>query len=69
MFTINKIIPKAEVTSEDGNIYIAYGLLDTKQEKWWHPGMSGIVKIDAGEKNIFWILTHNLFNSFRIFIW
>lgn len=68
-FTISKIIPKAEVNSAEGNIYIAYGLLDTKQEQWWHPGMSGIVKIDAGEKNIFWILTHNLFNSFRILIW
>ncbi|MFA9374742.1 MAG: efflux RND transporter periplasmic adaptor subunit [Poseidonibacter sp.] len=68
-FTISKIIPKAEVNSQDGNVYIAYGLLDTKQEDWWHPGMSGIVKIDTGEKNIFWILTHNLFDSLRIFLW
>ncbi|MAC83936.1 MAG: hypothetical protein CL624_07355 [Arcobacter sp.] len=67
--TITKIIPKAEVNSADGNIYIAYGVLDIKQEKWWHPGMSGIVKIDTGEKNIFWILTHNIFDSFRIFLW
>ena len=67
--TITKIIPKAEVNSADGNVYIAYGMLDIKQEEWWHPGMSGIVKIDTGEKNIFWILTHNIFDSFRIFLW
>ena len=68
-FTITKIIPKAQVNSVDGNIYIAYGLLETQQENWWHPGMSGVVKIDVGEKNIFWILTHNLFNSLKIFLW
>ena len=68
-FTVTNIIPKAEVSSSDGNIYIVYGNLDVQKQNWWHPGMNGMVKIDAGEKKIFWILTHNLFDFLRIYLW
>ncbi|RDX34856.1 HlyD family efflux transporter periplasmic adaptor subunit [Arcobacter sp. HD9-500m-PIT-SAG03] len=68
-FTVTNIIPKAEVSSSDGNIYIVYGNLDVQKQNWWHPGMNGMVKIDAGEKNFFWILTHNLFDFLRIYLW
>ncbi len=68
-FTVKKIIPKAEVDSTNGNIFMVYGLLDEQSKELWHPGMSGIVKIDTGPKNILWILTHNLSDFLRLYFW
>jgi RND family efflux transporter MFP subunit len=68
-FVVDKIIPQAETDSTNGNVYIVYGTLDTLSKEWWHPGMSGVVKIDTGDKNIFWILTHKISDFFRIYFW
>lgn len=68
-FVVEKIIPKAKVDEANGNVYIVYGTLNGTSKQWWHPGMSGVVKIDTGEKNIFWILTHNVSDFLRLYFW
>jgi biotin carboxyl carrier protein len=68
-FTVSKVIPKAEVDSANGNVYIVYGILENSSKEWWHPGMSGVVKIDTGPKNIFWILTHKVSDFLRLYFW
>jgi biotin carboxyl carrier protein len=68
-FRVDKIIPKAQVDSANGNVYVVHGILDEKSKEWWHPGMSGVVKINTGPKNIFWILTHNVSDFLRIYFW
>ena len=68
-FTIEHIIPMAEVDKKEGNIFIAKANVVESAEDWWRPGMSGVAKIEVGEKNIFWILTHNFIEYLRVYFW
>jgi hypothetical protein len=36
---------------------------------WWRPGMSGIGKIEAGERTLFWIIFHRTIDFLRMFFW
>jgi RND family efflux transporter MFP subunit len=38
-------------------------------EDWWRPGMSGVAKLNAGRRNIFWILTHKTADFLRMKLW
>lgn len=68
-FKIENIIPMAEVDSSNGNIFLVKAkVLDVPQE-WWRAGMSGVAKIEVGERNIFWILTHKFIESIRMYFW
>lgn len=67
--TIDKIIPVAEVDKSEGNVFVVKAFINEKEEFWWRPGMSGIAKIDVGEKTIFWIATHKIVDFFRIYVW
>ena len=69
IFKITKIIPQAKVDSQDGNVYVVYAILEDEIQQWWHPGMNGVVKIDTGSKNIFWIMTHKLFDFLKLYFW
>lgn len=66
---IDKIIPVAQVDKSEGNVFVIKAFIEEKEESWWRPGMSGIVKIDAGEQTIFWIATHKLVDFIRIYLW
>ena len=38
-------------------------------EPWWRPGMSGSARIDAGERQVAWILTHRIVDTIRLWLW
>jgi multidrug resistance efflux pump len=40
-----------------------------QQASWWRPGMSGLAKIDAGEKNLAWIFFHDIIDHLRLRFW
>ncbi|MDY0043072.1 MAG: hypothetical protein RBS82_00255, partial [Syntrophales bacterium] len=67
--TLEKIIPMAEVDQREGNVFVVKAEIENNMQPWWRPGMSGIAKIDAGEKKIIWILTHRLVDFLRMFFW
>lgn len=67
--TVDKIIPMAEVDQREGNVFIVKAKIDDKPQAWWRPGMSGIVKIDAGNRKIIWIITHRLTEFIRMYFW
>lgn len=67
--TFDKLIPMAEVDPTEGNVFVIKAALDHPPPAWWRPGMSGIAKIDAGERKIIWILTHRLTEFLRIYFW
>jgi len=67
--TVDKIIPIAEVDKDEGNIFVVKAFINDEQQSWWRPGMSGIAKLDAGERTLFWVATHRLVDFFRIYIW
>jgi hypothetical protein len=68
-FKIENIIPMAEVDSTNGNIFVVQAKVMHTPKEWWRAGMSGVAKIEIGERNIFWILTHKFIESIRIFLW
>jgi hypothetical protein len=38
-------------------------------EEWWRPGMTGICKINAGDRSLLWILTHRTVEFLRMALW
>jgi len=66
--TIERIDP-VSITKEEGNIFPARAVFNVTPKKWWRPGMSGIAKVNAGKRNILWILTHRTMDFLRLFLW
>lgn len=66
---VEQIIPVAEVETAEGNIFIVKASIAHGYPDWWRPGMSGLAKIDVGERNIFWILTHRTSDFLRMYFW
>ncbi|CAA6801333.1 MAG: Unknown protein [uncultured Sulfurovum sp.] len=68
-FQIDNIIPMASVDQSEGNVFVGRAKVIGIPEDWWRPGMSGVSKIEVGEKNIAWILTHDFVEFIRIYFW
>lgn len=66
---VEKIIPLAEVDSAGLNGFNVKVLFDDAPQEWIRPGMSGVVKVDAGKRNILWILTHKTVDFLRLYFW
>jgi multidrug resistance efflux pump len=67
--TVERVIPMAEVTQREGNVFAVKAAIGSSPEAWWRPGMSGVAKIDAGRRKIIWILTHRVIEFIRIYFW
>jgi hypothetical protein len=67
-FVVERIDPVA-VPKEEGNIFLVRGDLVEAPPEWWRPGMSGITKINVGERNVLWIVTHRTVDFFRMLLW
>ncbi|MFT7090432.1 MAG: multidrug efflux pump subunit AcrA (membrane-fusion protein) [Candidatus Azotimanducaceae bacterium] len=65
---ISEIDPAA-VTKADGNVFVLKGELAAEIAPWWRPGMSGIAKVNVGDRNVLWILTHRTMDFFRMLLW
>jgi hypothetical protein len=65
---VERIYPAASA-KENENIFIVRCKLIDKPDTWWRPGMSGLVKIEAGKKTLFWILTHRTVDFLRLWLW
>lgn len=66
---VERVEPVAR-TEEEGNVFIIRCRLDGEdQPEWWRPGMSGIAKINAGKRNLLWIMTHRAVDRLRILLW
>ncbi len=65
---VERINPISKVKKK-ANRFMARASIQEDPAKWWRPGMSGIAKIHAGERNILWILTHRIVDFFHKFFW
>jgi hypothetical protein len=65
--TIVRVEPMASV-DPDGNAFTLRGRLDATAP-WFRPGMSGIAKVDAGWRSLWWIATHRLVDFLRLKLW
>ncbi len=67
-FKTYQIDPVA-LPGDAGNIFIARGQSLDAPADWWRPGMSGIAKLDVGNRRIIWIITHRTIDFFQMLMW
>lgn len=66
---VSSVIPVAQVKGQEGNQFmIKAELLETPQP-WWRPGMTGLARIDVGDKNVAWVLSHRIVDRLRLLLW
>jgi multidrug efflux pump subunit AcrA (membrane-fusion protein) len=63
------VVPVAQVKGQDGNQFLVRAELTAPAASWWRPGMSGVARIDAGPRQVAWILTHRLIDQARLWLW
>ncbi len=68
-FAVETLMPVAQVKGQDGNHFVIKARLLRPPEPWWRPGMSGMARIDAGERNVAWIYTHKAIDALRMALW
>jgi hypothetical protein len=66
---VTSVIPVAQTKGSEGNQFLVRAELQQAPEAWWRPGMSGAARIDAGERQVAWILTHRLLDTLRLWLW
>jgi RND family efflux transporter MFP subunit len=66
---VKRIDPVAVTKKDEGNVFLVRCVFSGGMADWWRPGMSGVAKVTAGKRNVFWILTHRTVDFFRILLW
>jgi hypothetical protein len=66
---ITSLIPIAKVNGQEGNQFLIKAELLEPPAQWWRPGMTGLARIEVGERNVAWILTHRLVDGLRLKLW
>ncbi len=57
------------VPKEEGNVFVVRAQLAGATESWWRPGMTGVARLEAGSRSLFWILTHRTLDFLRLRLW
>jgi multidrug resistance efflux pump len=65
---IERVYPAA-VTKEAENVFVFRATAQGSAADWWRPGMSGLIKVEAGRRTLFWILTHRTVDFLRLSLW
>jgi multidrug resistance efflux pump len=65
---ISRLEPAA-VVKESGNAFIAHCEFPEEIPPWWRPGMTGLAKLEAGQKSLLWIFTHRTMDFLRLKLW
>lgn len=68
-FKVTHFVPMAQVKGDQGNQFQVKARIIEPPESWWRPGMTGLAKIDAGERNVAWILFHRMVDTLRLHFW
>lgn len=66
-FTVNHLTPVT--LSKDGRSYFRVEALLDAGSPNLRPGMEGVAKIEAGQRKLFWIITHKMVDWLRITLW
>lgn len=65
---VERVYPAA-FPKEGENLFIVRCQVLDAPADWWRPGMSGLVKLEAGRRSLFWILTHRTVDFLRLYLW
>lgn len=66
---VSSVIPVAQVKGQEGNQFMIKAELLEAPLPWWRPGMTGLARIDVGEKNVAWVLSHRVVDRLRLLLW
>ena len=66
-FTTRRIVPVA--TSADGRNYFEVEAAPAEAQANLRPGLSGVAKIDVGERSLGWLLFHRAVTWLRLAVW
>jgi biotin carboxyl carrier protein len=66
--TIERIEPAARADTE-GNTVSVRCRPGSNQADWWRPGMTGIAKLDCGDRKLIWIFSRRTIDFLRMFLW
>jgi hypothetical protein len=66
-FRVSKVTPVAN--AEDGRNFFRVEAQLSEAPSMLRPGMQGVGKIDAGERRLWWVLTHSFTDWLRITLW
>ena len=68
-FTVRRIVPVATVEDTTGPAFRVKADIEQPPVLWWRPGMEGIAKVDQGDRNVFWLISHRLMDRIRLWLW
>lgn len=63
-----RIEPSA-VVKEEGNVFLVRCELPEGFSSWLRPGMTGVSKLNAGDRTLLWIFTHRTMDFLRLSLW
>lgn len=66
--SVRGVIPAAAVQDGD-NVFPVRLTAPEAAPAWWLPGMTGVVKIDAGRRPLGWVATRRLVDWLRLALW
>jgi hypothetical protein len=66
-FEVSRVTPVS--LAEDGNNYFLVEASLDGANILLRPGMQGVAKIDAGKQRLGWILTHEIVDWVRLWVW
>ncbi|MEI7783733.1 MAG: efflux RND transporter periplasmic adaptor subunit [Betaproteobacteria bacterium] len=66
---VSSFVPMAQVKGEEGNQFVLKAQIVDPGAPWWRPGMTGLARIDAGSRNITWVLFHRAIDKLRLWLW
>jgi multidrug efflux pump subunit AcrA (membrane-fusion protein) len=66
-FTTRRIVPVA--TSADGRNYFEVEAAPDEAQPNLRPGLSGVAKIEVGERSLGWLLSHRALAWLRLALW
>jgi hypothetical protein len=65
---IERLEPAA--TAKEGkNVFLVRCEIEGQPDDWWRPGMSGVCKLNVGNRSLMWILTHRTVDFLRMWFW
>jgi len=66
--SVVRIDPTAHPKQAQNNFAVRCSL-EGKPEEWFRPGMSGIVKLNCGDRPIWWIAAHRTIDFLSLYFW
>jgi len=66
--SVARTVPAPAVQDADNVFPVRMSDPETRAD-WWVPGMTGVVKISAGTRPVWWLASRRLVDYLRLLLW